>query len=68
MGQTSRIQPAIPVELHRLCKVAAASEGRTLNDVVTEALERWLWAHHPALAGVLPDAVPGAVDLLGSAD
>lgn len=46
----------VPAKLHRELKTAAAHDGRTLGDVVAEALAQWLeerrkdvnWQHAPA--------------------
>lgn len=32
----------IPDDLHRLLKLKAADEGKTLKDVILEALEAWV--------------------------
>ena len=53
MTETSRLQTEIPEPLHRMVRAAAAATGRTLAEVTTEALDRWLWVNNPALAGAL---------------
>jgi hypothetical protein len=38
----SRLSTVIPVELHKAIKIAAITDGRPLQDVITEALDEWV--------------------------
>lgn len=41
----SRLSTVVPEELHKQVKVAAAISGRSVQEIVSEAIAEWLDAH-----------------------